>query len=184
MKKPADLHKAFFRILLIFSGIALIAACQDDPYQEPRSDGDTITPKTRALIHTIQVNDFPDLNPSGIFWDDTSSAALDTFGRADIFTNISVNGDPSTVLWSQGSHFSNIAPDDTVPYFITTPYEVIPFGSTVDVNLYDYELPDSTYMGKVSFVIDQYPDPDNPWPSYVTSFENGYSVTIGITWIE
>ena len=173
-----------FRILLTISILAFVSACQDDPYEDPGAGDGVITPKTRALINLVQLNDFPDFSPAGTTWDDTISAALDTFGLADISTNISVAGDPSVVLWSQGTHFSNVTASDTLPYYLTKTYEVIPFGSTIDVNIYDYELPDSTFMGKVSFVIDQYPDPDNPWPSYVTANENGYSVTIGITWLE
>lgn len=173
--------------MIIIALVLSFGSCQDDPIQDPGTTGGVITPKSKAFINLVQLNDFPDNDPGGLNWDDTitfNTQAVDSFGRADISMNISLPGDPETVLWSQGTHFTNAAPSDTLPYLLLSPYEVIPFGSTVDVNIYDYELPDSTWMGKVSFVIDAYPDPDNPYPSYVTSYENGYSVTIGIIWQE
>jgi hypothetical protein len=174
--------------ILIFSVLVIyLGGCQDDPIQDPGTAGGAITPKSKAFINLIQLNDFPDTDPFGTPWDDTITIGTlepDTFGRADISMNISVANDPTTVLWSQNTHFTNSAPNDTLPYILLNTYEVIPFGSTIDVNIYDYELPDSTLLGKVSFLIDAYPDPENPYPSYVTAFENGYSVTIGITWQE
>lgn len=175
----------FFRNLLIISILAdFFGGCQDDPIDVNNGSSGSITAKTGAFINTIQISSFPATDPMGMTWDDTNSAALDTFGLADIFFNISPQNDPGTVLWSQGTHFNNRAATDTTTYYLVHQYEVIPFGSTIDVNVYDYELPDSTWMGKVSFLIDQYPNPDNPYPSYVTGFENGYTVTIGITWVE
>jgi len=174
-----------FRNILALSILAIfMVGCQDDPIDINNGPNGSIVAKTGAYINTIQISSFPATDPSGLTWDDTNSAALDTFGLADIFFNLSPQNDPGTVLWSQGTHFNNRAGTDTTAYYLVHPYEVIPFGSTIDVNVYDYELPDSTWMGKVSFLIDQFPDPDNPYPSYVTGFENGYTITIGITWVE
>jgi hypothetical protein len=182
---PPIKSKILYKILAFSVLVFYLGGCQDDPIQDPGNGGGAITPKSKAFINLVQLNDFPDNDPSGVPWDDTITIGTfepDSFGRADISMNISVPDDPTTVLWSQNSHFTNSAPSDTLPYILLNPYEVIPFGSTIDVNIYDYELPDNTYLGKVSFLIDTYPDPDNPYPSYVTAFENGFSVTIGITW--
>ena len=176
-------------ILLLLPVLALLQSCQDDPELAPVNDGvPVITPKSKASLTLIQLNSFPQTDPSGATWDAVNIAEQDTFGAADIFFNITIPEPQPPVLWSQLSHFLNIMEPDTTPFVLLTPYEVVPFGSSIDINIYDYEvtpslpLPDSTLMGTVNFVIDEFPDPLNPYPSYVTSEQNGFSVTIGIKW--
>jgi hypothetical protein len=163
-----------------------ITSCQDDPVIEEVENGvPVITPKSKASIVSVQLNDFPDLDPLGMSWDTIAlTAPTDSFGRADIFFNFTDPSPQPPVFWSQGSHYSNVAPDDTVAFVLLDPYQVEPFGSYIDVNIYDYELPDSTLMQTVNFLIGEYPDPQNPYPDYVTTVQNGYSVTIGIKWEE
>lgn len=175
-----------FRLLKIFFFAMLVlgmSACQDDPILEEVVDGvPVITPKSKAYITTIQLNTYPQFDPMGQTWDAVDSAMFDTLGLPDPFFNITIPDPQPPVLWSQGSHFSNTSVTDTVPYFLLNPYEVVPFGSNIDVNVYDFEITDSTLMGTVGFYIGQYSDPLNPYPNYVTGVQNGFSVTIGIRW--
>ena len=172
----------FFGFLMI---AALVTGCQDDPILPEVEDGvPVITPKSKASITLIQINSFPSTDPSGNPWDALLPAEYDTFGLADVFFNITIPDPQPPVLWSQGSHFNNVAPTDTTPYYLLTPYEVVPFGSSIDINLYDYELPDSTLIGTVNFLIGPFPDPLNPYPAYVITEQNGLSVTIVIRWEE
>jgi len=155
----------------------------------PVSDGvPVITPKSKASITLIQLNSFPQTDPFGQTWDTVDAATFDTLGSPDIFFNITIPEPQPPVLWSQLSHFSNIKEFDTIPFFLLTPYEVVPFPSVIDINIYDYEIfgttPDSTLMGTVTFDIDAFPDPLNPYPDYVTTEINGFSMTIGIHWEE
>jgi hypothetical protein len=62
------------------------------------------------------------------------------------------------------------------------PFSVLPFGSTIAVNLYDYELPDSTFMETFDFFVGTYSDPANPYPSALIQTKNGYTVAVGIRW--
>src|SRR4030095_12673501 len=156
-------------ILLLLPAFTLFQACQDDPVLAPVNDGvPVITPKSKASITLIQLNSFPQTDPTGATWDTPNIAELDTFGSADVFFNITIPEPQPPVLWSQISHFSDISEPDTIPFFLLTPYEVVPFGSSIDVNIYDFEissalqLPDSTLMGTVNFLIGAYPDPLNP----------------------
>ncbi len=175
----------FYLTLLFLSMAGFLSSCQDDPYIEPVVDGiPVITPKSKASITVIQLNSYPSTDPNGNTWDPVDSSAFDYFGMPDIFFNITDPSPQPPVLWSQMSHFTDVTSLDTVPFQILSPYEVIPFGSNIDVNIYDYELPDSTLMGTVNFLIGPYPDPLNPYPAYVTSVQNGFSVTIGIRWEE
>ena len=164
-------------IIMVFNG------CQKDPIlQEIQNGVPVFTPKTKASITAIQINAHPEFDPNGNLWDNIDSTTFDTLGRPDIFFNISEPGTTSPVLWSQNSHFLNCGPLDSIPYYILSPYQVEPFGSTIRVNLYDYELPDSTFMESLEFFIGEYPDPLNPYPTSVTQAKNGYSVSIGIRW--
>ncbi len=164
---------------------SLISSCQDDPVLTPVEDGvPVITPKSKASINLIQLNSYPPVDPNGNLWDPVDSSIFDYQGAPDVFFNITDPSPQPPVLWSQLSHFSDVQTTDTVPFYLLTPHEVIPFGASIDVNIYDYELPDSTLMGTVNFLIGPYPDPLNPYPDYVTSVQNGYSVTIGIKWEE
>jgi hypothetical protein len=172
----------FFIFLL---AAAMVTGCQDDPILTDIEDGvPVITPKSKASITLIQLNSFPVTDPGGNTWDIADPANFDTLGSADVYFNITIPEPQPPVLWSQNSHFLNVTETDTVPYFLLTPYEVVPFGSSIDINIYDYELPDSTLMGTVNFVIGPFPDPLNPYPSYVTTEQNGFSMTIGILWEE
>jgi hypothetical protein len=182
-----NIFKNYYRVFLLVLLAAALAlpSCQDDPVLEPTDNGNpVITPKTKASITLIQLNSYPPVDPAGDLWDPIDSANFDYQGSPDIFFNITEPSPQPPVLWSQNSHFSNVTATDTVPFTLISPYQVIPFGSSIDVNVYDYELPDSTLMGTVNFLIGPYPDPLNPYPSYVTSTQNGYSVTIGIKWKE
>ena len=176
------------RIAFLILGLGIIASvpsCQDDPELQPVENGiPVITPKSKAYITQIQLNSYPTTDPNGDTWDVIDSANFDTKGLPDVFFNITVPTPQPPVLWSQNSHFSNVSEVDTVPFVLLSPYEVIPFGSDIDVNVYDYELPDSTLMTTATFFIGQYPDPTKPYPDYVTSIMNGYSVTIWIKWEE
>jgi hypothetical protein len=182
---PKAMMKYLPAALLSLSLMFLFQACQDDPELQPVVDGSpVITPKSRAYITTIQINSFPDLDPNGNPWDMVNPAEGDTLGLADIFFNITIPDPSPPVIWSQGSHFANVPPGDTVPFFLLTHFEIVPFESNIDLNIYDFELPDSTLMGTVPFFIGTYPDPQNPYPSYITSSQNGYSVTIGLRYEE
>ena len=176
------------RMALLVFGFAVIAAlpsCQDDPELVPIEDGiPEITPKSKVYITQIQLNSYPATDPNGDSWDTVDSATFDYYGLPDVFFNIPVPTPQPSVLWSQNSHFANVSQLDTVPFVLLEPYEVIPFGSDIDVNVYDYELPDSTLMTTASFFIGQYPNPLQPYPEYITSNLNGYSVTIWIKWGE
>jgi|GEM_PF-1058349 len=166
--------------------VLTFGACQDDPYLEPTIDGEPIvTPKSKVYITGIQINTYPSVTPMGDLWDVIDSTTFDTLGLPDIFFNLSDPSPNPPIFWSQPSHFSNVS--DTVPayYTLLEPYFVEPFGSYIDVNVYDYELPDSTFMGKVNFFLGEFPDPSDPqtaYPSSVTKFENGYSISIGLKW--
>jgi len=170
-----------FSIMLI--GFA--SSCQKDPDLQPIENGNpVITPKTKAYITAIQLNTHPELDATGALWDTIDSTTLDTLGRPDIFFNITQSGSTTPVLWSQNSHFLNCGMNDTLPYFLINPHQVDPFGSTISVNLYDYELPDSTFMESLDFFIGTYPDPANPYPTSITQTKNGYSVSVGVRWEE
>lgn len=179
MKKSILLLGVVFLMAIAFN------SCQDDPVLQPVNDGiPVVTPKSKAFITLIQLNDFPMTDPGGNTWDIVDSAAFDTLGSPDIFYNITTPGPSPAVLWSQNSHFSNTGDTDTIPFYLLNEFEVVPFGSSIDVNLYDYELPDSTLMGNLNFTIGPFPDPLNPYPAYVTSQQNGFNLTIGIRWEE
>lgn len=182
--KDASLQIRLFGItlfsMLIFTAIS---GCQKDPIlQEVENGVPVFTPKSKASITAIQINAHPEFDPSGNLWDVIDSTNFDTLGRPDVFFNISAAGTTTPILWSQNSHFLNCGPTDTIPFYILSPYLVEPFGTTISVNLYDYELPDSTYMESLDFFLGEYPDPLNPYPSSVTQTKNGYSVSIGIRW--
>jgi len=175
----------FLSGLLAFAMISALVftGCQDDPYLEEIVDGNpVITPKSRAYITKIQLNTYPQLDPSGNTWDMVDSAMFDTLGLPDIFYNISIPDPQPPILWSQNSHFSNVAVGDTVPFNLLDNYEVVPFGSTIDVNVYDYEVTDSTLMATISFFIGEYPDPANPYPSEIVTNQNGYSLSVFVRW--
>lgn len=174
-----------FWLFAVLAVVSIASSCQDDPILEPVNDGiPVITPKSKASITFLQLNSFPQVTPAGNLWDVIDLTTNDSLGQADIFFNITDPSPQPPVLWSQQSHFDNVGENDTVPFYLLEPYEVEPFGTTIDVNIYDFELPDSTLMGTVNFLIGEYPDPLNPYPDYVTSEQNGYSVTIGIRWAE
>ena len=161
----------------------LIHSCQQDPILEPSENEQvTITPKSRGFITGLRINSFPPVDISGNSWDAIDTTTGDLNGDADIFFNLT---DPSTnppVFWSQNSHFSNVAAGDSVLFQLLDNYEVVPFGSYLDLNIYDYELPDSTLIGKVNFMVGEYPDPLNPYPSSLNIEQNGCSVTIFLRW--
>jgi hypothetical protein len=185
MKYPTLSVKFFAFFVISALAVMIFNGCQKDPDLEPVEDGvPIITPKTKAFINAIQISSHPDFDPSGNLWDNIDSATFDTLGRPDIFFNISEAGTTNPVFWSQNSHFLNCGPTDTIPFYLLNPYPVEPFGSTISVNLYDYELPDSTFMESLDFFIGEYPDPLNPYPSSVTQAKNGYIVSIGIRWEE
>lgn len=176
--------KYLFLLLVLIS--AVFSACQDDPDLVPLDDGvPIVTPKSKASIFLIQLNEFPDTDLNGNTWDIVDPAVFDSLGEADIFFNITDPSPQPPVFWSQNSHFSDVSPPDTIPFVLLDNFEVIPFGSSIDVNIYDYELPDSTLMGTVNFTIGPFPDltePNIAYPTYVTRSQNGYEVTIGIRW--
>lgn len=170
-------------LLLLAILVTGLSGCQEDPILQPLENGvPVITPKSKASITAIQINAHPEFDSAGALWDTIDSTTFDTLGRPDIFFNITAQGTTTPVLWSQNSHFLNCGTNDTIPYYLLTPYAVEPFGSTITVNLYDYELPDSTYMESLDFFIGEYPDPANPYPSSITQTKNGYSVSVGIKW--
>ena len=179
-----------FRALLLLSLFTVILAfnsCQDDPVLDPIGGENPIdNPKTRAFITYIQLRDFPATDPNGIEWDTVNLAETDTFGNADIFFNITTPDPDPPVLWSQESHFENVGEFDTTTFYLVNEFEVVPFGSPLALNIYDFELPDSTLMGTVNFETGPYPDPSNneAWPDTINVSINGYSVTIGIRWVE
>ncbi|MFM7079344.1 MAG: hypothetical protein ACKOYC_06090 [Bacteroidota bacterium] len=179
---PIRLNKV---LIIIFLSSLTWVGCQEDPILQPIENGNpVITPKTKASITLVQLNGHPELDPAGILWDSIDSTTLDTMGRPDVFFNISPTGNTTPVIWSQNSHFLNCDMSDTLVYTLVQPFQVQPFGTTLAVNIYDYELPDSTFMETLDFFIGEYPDPTNPYPDYVTQSKNGYSVTIGIKWEE
>jgi hypothetical protein len=181
-------HKILnFRLLAFFLILVqvVVYSCQDDPYLVQPDDGNTvITPKSRVFIRYIQLNSHPAVTPSGDLWDVADTLTGDTLGYPDIFFNITDLEAQPAVLWSQPSHFANVSPSDTLPYYLQSEYEVVPFGSDINVNVYDFELPDSTLMGTLTFYIGAYPDPLQPYPDYITQVQNGFSLTLGIRWEE
>lgn len=172
-------------LVIIFLATITWSGCQEDPILQPIENGNpVITPKSKASISVIQLNAHPDFDSAGNLWDTIDSTTFDTLGRPDVFFNISLTGNTTPVIWSQNSHFLNCNSTDTLAYTLVQPFQIEPFGTTIAVNLYDYELPDSTFMETLDFFIGEYPDPLNPYPEYVTQSKNGYSVTIGIKWEE
>lgn len=170
-------------LFLILFFTLLITACQEDPVLEPADNEDVIiAPKSRAFITGIQINSFPGTDPSGNSWDAIDTTTGDVNGEADIFFNITDPSPNPPVFWSQNSHFSDVGSNDTTRYNLLENYEVIPFGSNIDVNVYDYELPDSTLIGTVNFFVGTYPDPQNPYPSAVLAEQNGCSVILFLRW--
>lgn len=177
MNRPLKFIVPFLAVMLLFQ------ACQDDPILEKTVNGvPVITPKSRAYITAVQLNSFPSQDPNGNTWDAIDLPAYDTLGAPDIFFNIATTDAQPAILWSQNSHFSNTRQTDTIPYYLLAPFEITPFDSYINVNLYDYELPDSTLMGTVNFFIGTYPDPLNPYPSSITSNQNGVSITLGLSY--
>ncbi len=175
-------------LTLILGGFFLtFQACQDDPFlQLPDTGNEPETPKSRAFVRFIQLNQHPDVDPVGNLWDvpDTIPGG-DTIGLPDIFFNISDQAPQPAIFWSQPSHFANVNVGDTLPYYMQSEFEVIPFGSDISVNVYDYELPDSTLMQTLTFFIGEYGPPSpKKYPDYLTQVLNGYSVTLGIRWEE
>lgn len=172
----------FIGLLLVFLGFA-VQSCQDDPYLEKTENGvPIVTPKSKAYITSIQLNTYPAVTPTGDLWDTIDVVNNDTLGLPDIFFNLTDPSPDPPVFWSQNTHFSNV--NDTVNYFLLDNYFVDPFGSNIDVNIYDFELPDSTLIGTVNFFIGEYPGPNSTqaYPSYVTMVQNGCSVTLGLRW--
>jgi hypothetical protein len=172
--------KRHFAAVMLFA--FAFSSCQKDPVLDANNDQAGNGPaKTRAFITLIQLNNFPSNDPNGLDWDSAFQGGTDSI-NADIFFNITDPSPQPPVFWAQNSHFSDVEAGDTVAYQLqNNEYEVMPFGSSIDVNIYDYELPDSTFMGKVNFTIGPF-STDPTYPAYVTKEENGYSVTIGIRW--
>ncbi|MBL0341065.1 MAG: hypothetical protein IPP71_09150 [Bacteroidetes bacterium] len=174
---------------LLLSAVILllsVSSCQDDPYLEPTVDGvPVVTPKSKVYITAVQLNTYPPVTPSGDLWDAIDSKVFDTLGLPDIFFNISDPSPDPPIFWSQNSHFKDVSETDTVFFYLLNPYFVDPFGSSLDLNVYDYELPDSTLMETINFTLGEFPDPLNPqkaYPTSITAIQNGYSVTIGLRW--
>ncbi len=176
---------AFYLVVVALLGL-FINSCQKDPYLEPTVNGEAVvTPKSKVYITAIQLNSYPPVTPSGDLWDTVNVATFDTLGLPDVFFNLTDPSPNPPVFWSQNSHFNNVGETDTVYYYLLNPYFVDPFGSSIDVNIYDYDLPDSTLMGTVNFTLGEFPDPAQPqtaYPSYITTVQNGFSVTMGLRW--
>lgn len=160
----------------------LFHACQDDPINPDNGDGSgTEEIKTKVFITAIQINDYPGTDPSGNSWDPVDSTVFDYFGLPDIFFNLSESGTTDPVFWSQNSHFSNIPPAQATPYYLTEPYQVVPVGSNFSLNVYDFELTDSTLMGSVNLFIGESPVAPK-YPTEIQIVENGISVSVGLRW--
>jgi hypothetical protein len=176
------------RILTLILGCALFTfqACQEDPFLVPPDNGNTEeTPKSRAFITFIQLNQHPVLDPSGNLWDIVDSSSGDFNGEPDIFFNFSDQSAQPVIFWSQPTHFSNVSELDTLPYYLQTEFEVIPFGSDISVNVYDHELPDSTLMQTLTFFIGEYGPPSpKKYPDAIIQVLNGYSIMLGLRWEE
>ncbi len=176
--------------LLYFTllGVVILAAggCQDDPYVEPDEDDDgTITPKTAVRITAIRLNTFPLLDPNGNTWDMIDTVPpVDLNGDPDIMFNLSDFEPQPLIFWSQESHFSNVTQTDSVEFILLDPYRIEPLDTYYSLNIYDFDVPDSTKMGFVTFYAGPYPDPDNPYPTSVLINENGFSVIVGLAWEE
>jgi hypothetical protein len=157
-------------------------ACQDDPIIPGSAEEDDQIIKTKVYISTIQINDYPGLDPNGQLWD-TIDTVSDPSGQPDVFFNITDPAQGNTVVWSQQTHFKNVPTLQPTAYFLTQPYQVIPVGSNLDLNVYDFELPDSTLMNTISFFIGE--NPVSPkYPEVITQTVNGYSVSLGLIWEE
>lgn len=177
------INKSISRIYFLMVSLAVIfTSCQDDPIIPGSPDEDDQLVKTKVYISTIQINDYPGLDPNGALWD-TIDTVADPFGYPDIFFNITDPAQGNSVLWSQNTHFSNVPTLQPTAYYLTQPYQVIPVGTSLDLNIYDFELPDSTLMNTISFFIGE--SPTSPkYPEAVTQIVNGYSVSLGLIWEE
>lgn len=167
-------------LIMLFAGF--FSACQDDPIVPGSPEEEDLIVKTKVYISTIQINDYPGLDPNGALWD-TIDTVADPSGQPDIFFNITDPAQGNSVVWSQQTHFENVPTLQPTAYFLTQPYQVIPVGTSLDLNIYDYELPDSTLMNTISFFIGE--SPTSPkYPEAITQVINGYSVSMGLIWEE
>jgi hypothetical protein len=180
------ISRNFLKIIYLGVVLTYMAGCQDDPYVEPGDDGDgTITPKSAVRITAIRLNSFPLLDPNGNTWDMIDTVPpVDLLGDPDIMFNLSDFEPQPLVFWSQESHFSNVKQTDSVVFILLDPYRIEPLDTYYSLNIYDFDVPDSTKMGFVTFYAGPYPDPDNPYPTSVLINENGFSVIVGLAWEE
>jgi hypothetical protein len=176
-------NKTTGRIYLLMVSLAVIfTSCQDDPIIPGSPDDEDLIIKTKVYISAIQINDYPGLDPNGALWD-TIDTITDPFGQPDIFFNITDPAQGNSVIWSQQTHFQNVPTLQPTAYYLTQPFQVIPVGTSLDLNIYDYELPDSTLMNTISFFIGE--NPTSPkYPDAITQNVNGYSVSLGLIWQE
>ena len=179
-----DRNRLIYSLLLIFT--LGVFGCQDDPELGGPGGEDGVLNPTRAYVNGIRVNSFPATDPTGATWDvpEDSILPVDPNGLPDIMLNITDVYPEPPVYWAQESHFANVDVADSVAYTLVEPYEVAMLDSYFLINIYDYDVPDSTLMGSVTLYVGQYPDPENPYPSAVLIQENGYSVTVGLSWFE
>jgi hypothetical protein len=172
-------------LILLAGASIVITSCQDDPELEPVAGDEDFNPnKTAAYITGYRINSYPSLDPTGNLWDtpDTTIIPSDPNGLPDLMLNISdVYPDPP-VFWAQESHFANVGQFDSVSFILIEPFKVEILDSYFKMNIYDFELPDSTLMGFVTLYVGEYPDPNNPYPESVLIQENGLSVTVGLSW--
>ena len=183
-------HKPIYNYLIAsVIGVLIIfnSGCQDDPYIEPAFiPGDSITSKSAVYITGVRLNSYPLTDPSGLVWDtiNTINLPLDPLGLPDPFFNLSDFEPEPLIFWSQESHFSDVSQTDSIAYVLTNPFKIEQLNTTFSLNIYDYDVPDSTKMGFVNLFVGQYPDPLNPYPTSVLIQENGFSVIVGFQWEE
>jgi hypothetical protein len=180
---------SLFAAFLIITGIAFYS-CQKDYGQPTDANSIYFGSRSGVAIRAVLLAQIPSTDPAGNSWDVPDS--LDAFGLPDVYYRIADADSLDFPPYAQAFQFENLSPDSLpIPYYLTTPYQVRAFGSSVLFDIYDYEKNannadyDSTLMHSFTFTIS--PGDSllgNPYPDSVFLSQDGYSVFLFLNWIK